>query len=225
METCGGFAEYVAAPAQCWARKPDFLSFEEAATLPQTGSIAVQGIRDTGRVRSGEKVLINGAGGGSGTLAIPLAKSLGAEVTGVDNGHKQALMKQVGADHVIDYTQTDFTQRGERYDYILDLAAYRPMSHYLNALKPGGRYRMVGGSVRLMLKLLTGGKLISRRRQVSLGVLAVNPHHDLEGIAQLVKEGTLTPIIDQVLPLAKVPAAIRRVGDGEALGKIVIKLV
>lgn len=224
METGGGFAEYVAAPAKCWTLKPESLSFEEASTLPQTGCIAVQGIRDIGRVKSGEQVLINGAGGGTGTLAIPLAKSLGAEVTGVDNGHKQALMKKVGADHVIDYTQTDFTQLNKRYDTILDLAAYRPMSSYLKALKPGGRYRMVGGSVRLMLKLLTWGQLVSWRRNISLGVLGVKSNHDLEGIAQLVQDGTITPIIDQVLPLAQVPAAIRRVGNGEALGKIVIKV-
>jgi len=133
-------------------------------------------------------------------------------------------MKKVGADHVIDYTQTDFTQLNKRYDTILDLAAYRPMSSYLKALKPGGRYRMVGGSVRLMLKLLTWGQLVSWRRNISLGVLGVKSNHDLEGIAQLVQDGTITPIIDQVLPLAQVPAAIRRVGNGEALGKIVIKV-
>lgn len=225
METGGGFAEYVAAPAKCWTLKPESLSFEVASTLPQTGCIAVQGIRDIGRVKPGEKVLINGAGGGTGTLAIPLAKSLGAEVTGVDNAHKQVLMKQVGADHVIDYTQSDFTRLGERYDTILDLAAYRPMSAYLKALKPGGRYRMVGGSVRLMLKLLTWGQVVSRLRNVKLGVLAVTPNRDLAGLARLVEEGTITPIIDQVVTLSEVPAAIRRVGAGKALGKIVIKLV
>ena len=225
MESGGGFAEYVAAPAKCWTLKPESLSFEVASTLPQTGCIAVQGIRDLGRVKTGEQVLINGAGGGTGTLAIPLAKSLGAEVTGVDNTHKQALMKQVGADHVIDYAQTDFTQLGKRYDHILDLAAYRPMSAYLKALKPGGRYRMVGGSVRLMLKLLTWGQIISLLRNVKLGVLTVTANRDLAGIAQLAQDGTFTPIIDQVLPLAEVPAAIRRVGKGETLGKIVIKVV
>ncbi len=224
MESGGGFAEYVVAPAKCWTLKPESLSFEVASTLPQTGCIAVQGIRDIGRVKAGENVLINGAGGGTGTLAIPLAKSLGAEVTGVDNTHKQALMTQVGADHVIDYTQTDFTRLGKRYDHILDLAAYRPMSDYLKALKPGGRYRMVGGSVRLMLKLLTWGQLVALFRNVKLGVLGVNSNHDLAGIAQLVADGTITPIIDQVLPLDQVPAAIRRVGDGRALGKIVIKV-
>lgn len=225
METGGGFAEYVAAPAKCWTLKPESLSFEVASTLPQTGCIAVQGIRDIGRVKPGEKVLINGAGGGTGTLAIPLAKSFGAEVTGVDNAHKQVLMKRVGADHVIDYTQTDFTRLGERYDHILDLAAYRPLSAYLNALKPGGRYRMVGGSVRLMLKLLTWGQIISLLRNVKLGVLTVTPNKDLAAIARLVEDGTITPIIDQVLTLDQVPAAIRRVGNGKALGKIVIKLV
>ncbi len=224
METGGGFAEYVAAPAKCWTLKPESLSFEVASTLPQTGCIAVQGIRDIGRIKAGEQVLINGASGATGTLAIPLAKSLGAEVTGVDNGHKQALMKRVGADHVIDYTQTDFTRLGKRYDTILDLAAYRSVGDYLKALKPGGHYRMVGGSVRLMLKLLTWGQLVSLFHKVSLGVLAVKPNHDLEGIARLVEDGTLTPIIDQVLTLADVPAAIRRVGNGETLGKIVIKV-
>lgn len=223
MNQGGGFAEFVSAPAKCWVAKPDALSFEAACCLPQTGCIAVQGIRDVGRVKSGEHILINGAGGGSGTLAIPLAKSLGATVTAVDNSHKQDVMRQVGADHVIDYTQTDYTATGATYDHILDLAAYRPMSDVRRALKPGGRYLMVGGSVRLLLKLLLGGPFSSRWHGKKLGILGVKQGHDLTGVAQLVEAGTFAPVIDEVMSLPDVPEALRRVGQGRVRGKIVIK--
>lgn len=222
MEKCGGFAEYVCAPTKCWALKPPDMSFEVAATLPQTGCIAVQGIREIGQVQPGEKILINGAGGGSGTLAIPLAKSLGAEVTGVDNQHKQDVMRQVGADHTIDYTTTDPTRTGKTYDLILDLAAYRRMSHWRRALKPGGRYFMVGGSVRLMFKLLLWGPINSRLHRKRMGILGVNPHQDLEGLAQLVTRGTITPIIDRKFPLEEAATAVRLVGEGKAKGKLIL---
>ena len=225
IEHCGGFAEYVCAPAKCWTIKPPTLSFEVASTLPQSGCIAVQGIRDTGRVQAGERVLINGAGGGSGTLAIALAKSLGAVVTGVDNALKQEVMKGAGADHTLDYIQTDFTEGKEGYDHILDLVAHRPMAHYRRALRPGGRYLMVGGSVRLMLKLLAAGPINVRWHGKRLGILAVTANQDLPGIAQLVEDGILKPIIDRVLPLPETPDALRLVGEGKVTGKLVIKVV
>lgn len=225
IEHGGGFAEYVCAPEKCWTIKPPTMSFEVASTLPQSGCIAVQGIRDMGRVQAGERVLINGAGGGSGTLAIALAKSLGAVVTGVDNTLKQEVMKRAGADHTVDYTQTDFTKSEETYDHILDLVAHRPIAHYRRALRPGGRYLMVGGSVRLMLKLLLSGPFNSRWHGKRLGVLAVTANKNLSEIAQLVEDGILTPIIDRVMPLAETADALRLVGEGKVLGKIVIKVV
>jgi len=133
----GGFAEYVCVPENVLERMPDGLTYAEAAALPQAGAIAWQGIREKGQLKPGERVLINGAGGGSGTYAIQLAKLDGAEVTGVDNGEKLEYMTSVGADHVIDYTRDDFTRNGQAYDLILDLAGHRPVRRYVGSLRPG----------------------------------------------------------------------------------------
>ncbi|MCB0232487.1 MAG: NAD(P)-dependent alcohol dehydrogenase, partial [Anaerolineae bacterium] len=146
LQELGGFAEYVCTRGKVMALKPAGLTFEQAAVIPQPGVIALQGIRTKGRVQPGQKVLINGGGGTTGTFAIQLARLDGAEVTGVDNGEKLDLMRSLGADHVIDYTVEDFTRNGKQYDLILDLVAHRSVSDYQRALAPGGRYLMVGGS-------------------------------------------------------------------------------
>jgi NADPH:quinone reductase-like Zn-dependent oxidoreductase len=146
LSRMGGFAEYVCASESALARIPDGMSDEVAACLPQAGAIALQGIREKGRVEPGLDVLINGAGGGSGMYAVQLAKLHGALVTAVDNGEKLEFMRSLGADHVIDYTREDFTRNGHRYDLILDVAAYRSAFAYQRSLKPGGRYLYVGGS-------------------------------------------------------------------------------
>jgi NADPH:quinone reductase-like Zn-dependent oxidoreductase len=215
----GGFAEYAVAPESVLAAKPEGLTFAEASAIPQAGVIARQGVDGA---RPAERVLINGAGGGSGAFAIQLAKRAGAEVTGVDNAGKLDFMRSVGADHVIDYRVDDFTRTGP-YDLILDLVAHRSVFAYRRALAPGGRYRCVGGSVPALLRVLTVGSLagvVTRRR---LGVLAVKegPQH-FAPVADLCVAGELAIHIDRTFPLDEVPAALAHVGEGRALGKVVV---
>jgi NADPH:quinone reductase-like Zn-dependent oxidoreductase len=215
----GGFAEYAIAPESALAPKPATLSFVEASTIPQAGVIAMQG---TAGARSGQRVLINGAGGGSGSFAIQLAKRLGAHVTGVDNAGKLAFIRSVGADAVIDYRGDDFTRRGP-YDLILDLVAHRSVFAYRRALAPGGRYRCVGGSVGALLRVLTVGAPVGRLTGRRLGVLAVKegPAH-FEPVADLCRTGDLDIHVDRTFTLDRVPEALAHVGEGNALGKVVV---
>ncbi len=215
----GGFAEYAVAPESVLARKPAALTFAQASTIPQAGVIAWQG---TDGAAAGQRVLINGAGGGSGVFAIQLAKRLGAQVTGVDNAGKLDFMRSVGADEVIDYRSDDFTRLGP-YDLILDLVAHRSVFAYRRALAPGGRYRCVGGSVGTLLRVLTAGALAGRLTGRRLGVLAVKvgPAH-FTPIAELCAAGTIGIHIDRTFTLDEVPEALARVGAGHALGKIVV---
>jgi NADPH:quinone reductase-like Zn-dependent oxidoreductase len=217
----GGFAEYAIAPESVLAHKPAALSFAEASTVPQAGVIARQGTDGAG---PGQRVLINGAGGGSGAFAIQLAKRLGAQVTGVDNAGKLDFMHAVGADNVIDYRSEDFTRSGP-YDLILDLVAHRSVFAYRRALAPGGRYRCVGGSVRALLRVLTIGSAAGRLTHRRLGVLAVRegPTY-FEPVAELCVAGELTIHIDRTFTLDEVPEALARVGEGRALGKVVVSL-
>jgi NADPH:quinone reductase-like Zn-dependent oxidoreductase len=219
----GGFAEYVCAREQAVAAKPAGLSFEQAAAIPQAGVIALQGIRTKGRVRSGERVLVNGAGGGAGMFAVQLAKLAGAHVTGVDNAGKHDFMLSLGADDVIDYARTDFTRTGERYDVVLDLAGHLGVVNYRRVLAPNGRYRYVGGSVPSLLQVLLFGPLLGRRagKEIRLLVVRQNPQ-DLLTVAELCQAGTLVPVIDQRYSLDEVPQALQRLGEGRAKGKLVI---
>jgi len=218
----GGFAEYALAPESVLALKPAQLSFAEASTIPQAGAIALQG---TAKVVAGSRVLINGAGGGSGCFAVQLAKRVGARVTGVDNAAKQDLMRSVGADEVVDYRREDFTHTAQRYDLILDMVAHRSVFAYRRALAPGGTYRCVGGSVRTLLRVLTVGSLAGSLTGRSIGVLAVKegPDH-FEPLAKLCVSGDVRIHIDRIFTLDEVPAALARVGDGRALGKVVVGL-
>ena len=216
----GGFAEYAVAPESVLARKPAQLTFVQASTIPQAGAIALQG---TERAVAGSRMLINGAGGGSGSFAIQLAKRLGAHVTGVDNASKQDFMRSVGADEVIDYRQDDFTRTTQPYDLILDLVAHRSVFAYRRALAPGGRYRCAGGSVRALLRVLTVGSLAGRLTGRSIGVLVVKagPAH-FEPLADLCVAGEVSIHIDRTFTLDEVPAALAHVGEGRALGKVVV---
>ena len=216
----GGFAEYALAPESALAHKPAQLTFAEASTIPQAGAIALQG---TKRATAGSRVLINGAGGGSGSFAIQLAKRLGAHVTGVDNAAKQDFMRSVGADDVIDYGRDDFTRTAQPYDLILDLVAHRSVFAYRRALAPGGTYRCVGGTVRALLRVLTVGSVVGRLTGRSIGVLAVKegPAH-FEPLADLCVNGEVGIHIDRTFTLDEVPAALARVGEGRALGKVVV---
>lgn len=217
----GGFAEYAIAPESALAHKPSALTFTEASTIPQAGVIARQGVDGT---TAGQRVLINGAGGGSGSFAIQLAKRLGAEVTGVDNADKLDFMRSVGADRVIDYRGEDFTRSGP-YDLILDLVAHRSVFAYRRALAPGGRYRCVGGSVRALLRVLTIGSVMGLLTHRRLGVLAVKegPNH-FGPVAELCVAGDLRIHIDRTFTLDEVPQALAWVGEGHALGKVVVNV-
>jgi NADPH:quinone reductase-like Zn-dependent oxidoreductase len=216
----GGFAEYAVAPESALARKPTELTFAEASTIPQAGAIALQG---TQRAVPGCRVLINGAGGGSGSFAIQLAKRLGAHVTGVDNATKQDFMLSMGADEVIDYRVEDFSRTGAPYDVILDLVAQRSVFAYRRALARGGRYRCAGGSVRTLLRVLTAGSVVGRATGRSIGVLVVKqgPAH-FEPLAALCGTGEVRIHIDRTFALDEVPAALAHVGEGRALGKVVV---
>jgi NADPH:quinone reductase-like Zn-dependent oxidoreductase len=221
----GGFAEYACTPAKILARKPAGLSFEQAAALPQGAGIAVQGIRDKGKVQPGQAVLINGAGGSAGMFSVQLARYYGAEVTGVDNAGKLDFLRTLGADHVIDYARQDFTKTGAQYDLILDVTARRPVSAIVRVLKPGGSYFLVGGSVRILLQALLFGPRLKKTQGKSVSILGVqrNPQDSLF-VAELCAAGKVIPYIDRHYPLSEVPEALRYVGEGRALGKIVITI-
>jgi len=220
----GAFAEYVCAPETALALKPARASFEQAAALPQAAVLALQGIRDYGRVQPGQRVLINGAGGGVGTFAIQLAKAAGAEVTGVDSAQKLEVMRSVGADHVLDYRRDDYTTHARRYDLILDVVGKRSMFEVERALAPRGSYIMVGGPMARLAQLLITGWWLARRAGTRMRILLHQANHDLAGVAQLFEAGTLRPVIDGPYPLADTPEAMRRFGAGSIVGKAVITM-
>ena len=221
LDLKGGFAEYAIAPESAAALKPPTLSFVEASTLPQSGAIALQGTR---LARPGTRVLINGAGGGTGSFAIQLAKRAGAHVTGVDNATKLDHMRAAGADEVIDYQLDDYTQGG-KYDLILDLVARRSVFAYRRALKRGGTYRCVGGTSRSLLRILTAGGLVGLASGRSIGVLAVNegPAY-FQPLAELCVAGEIRIHVDSTYTLDHTADALARVGEGRALGKVVVEI-
>jgi NADPH:quinone reductase-like Zn-dependent oxidoreductase len=219
----GGFAEYACAREKALAVKPAGMSFDEAAAIPQAGVIALQGIRHRGRVQSGQRVLVNGAGGGAGMFAVQLAKLAGAHVTGVDNAGKLEFVRSLGADRVVDYASTDFTRTGEQYDLVLDLVAHRSAFAYRRALAAKGRYFYVGGSVPTLLQALLVGPLIGRTAGKRVRVLMVQPNpRDLLAVAELCQAGIIVPVIDRRFALSEVPDALRYLGEGRAKGKLVI---
>jgi NADPH:quinone reductase-like Zn-dependent oxidoreductase len=225
----GSFAEYAAAREDKLGPKPTHLSFEQAAVVPVSGSTALQGLRDSGRIQAGQKVLIVGASGGVGTYAVQLAKTFGAEVTGVCSTGKVDLVRSIGADHVIDYTQEDFADGTRRYDLIVDIGGRRRLSLLRRALTPKGTLVLLGGE--------EGGKLTGgmnrqiRALALSLFVgqrltmfIAKQNRADLEALSQFIEAGQLTPFIDKTYPLAEVPEAMRRLETGQVRGKIAITI-
>jgi len=218
----GGFAEYALAAESSLAPKPAALTFAEASAIPQAGAIALQG---TARAVAGRRLLVNGGGGGSGTFAIQLAKRLGAHVTGVDNESKLDFMRFVGADEVVDYRRDDFTRISPPFDLILDLVAHRSVFAYRRALAPGGNYRCVGGPVRSLLRVLTAGWLASRLTGRSMGLLVVKqgPPH-FTPLADLCVSGEVRIHIDRTYPLEDAAEALAHVGEGRALGKVVVEV-
>jgi NADPH:quinone reductase-like Zn-dependent oxidoreductase len=212
------------------------MTFEEAATFPQAAVLALQSLRgvgpsspslilsDEGQIQPGQKVLINGAGGGVGTFAVQIAKYFGAEVTGVDSTRKLDMLRSIGADHVIDYTQEDFTKSGQRYDLILDVVAYRSILAYKRALSPEGFFVYVGGTTAAIFQALLLGPLISRNRSQKMGVVMQKPNkkEDLDFLTELFEASKVVPVIDKRYPLSEVPEALHYLEGGHALGKVVI---
>ena len=221
----GGFAEYACMKENWLARKPAGITFEQAATIPQAGLLALQGLRDVGKIKTGQKVLINGAGGGVGAFAIQLAKSHGAEITGVDRAGKFDMMRSLGADHVIDYQQEDFTKNGRGYDIILENIATRSMFDYKRALNPNGIFAMTGGTTARLLQLALLGKLISSTgtRKIRIVALKYSPE-DMAHLAGMMEVGKIKPVIDKCFPLAHTPEAFRYFGEGNYKGKVVITI-
>ncbi len=219
----GGFAEYVCASEDALALKPANISFEEAAAVPLAAVTALQGLRDKGQIQPGQKVLINGASGGVGTFAVQIAKSFGAEVTGVCSTSKLDMVRSIGADHVIDYTQEDFTKNGQQYDLILAANGYHPISDYRRALSPEGTYVMTGGSGAQMLQAMTLGPIMSMTGSKKMGYLSMKQNkEDLVFMKELLEDGKITPVIDRAYPLSEIPEAIRYLEEGHAKGKVVI---
>ncbi len=221
----GGFAEHVCAHEDALALKPASMTFEEAAAVPQAAVLALQGLRDKGQIKSGQKVLINGAGGGVGTFAVQIARSFGAEVTGVDSTRKLDMLRSIGADHVVDYTQEDFTRNGQRYDLILDVVGNRSVFDYRRALNPKGIYVMVGGSMALMFQIMFLGPWISMTASKKMGILIHKQNkEDLNSMKELFEAGKVVPVIDRRYTLNEVPEAFRYFGEGHHQGKVVITL-
>jgi NADPH:quinone reductase-like Zn-dependent oxidoreductase len=219
----GGFAEYVSVPESALALKPANLSFEGAAAAPLAAVTALQGLRDKGQIQPGQKVLIQGASGGVGTFAVQIARSFGAEVTAVCSTRKIGMARSIGADHVIDYTQEDFTQNSQRYDLILAANGYHPLSAYKRALTPKGIYVMAGGSTAQMFEVMLLGPWMSITGGKKLGVVSAKPNpKDLALIKGLLEAGKVIPVIDKRYPLSEVPEALRYLGEGHARGKVVI---
>ncbi|WP_020526191.1 NAD(P)-dependent alcohol dehydrogenase [Flexithrix dorotheae] len=225
FERWGCLAEFVTVPSDKLLKKPVSLSFEEVAAIPQAAVVALQAIRDKGKLQKEEKVLINGAGGGAGTFGIQLAKLYGAEVTGVDNAGKQEFMRSLGADNVIDYQQEDFTQFEGQYDLIIDFVAYRSIFDLKKALKANGRYVMVGGALNRIFQTLIFGSLISMSGKKDLGILAHKQNEkDIQHILSLIEENKIRTMIDKVFPLNEGAEAFSYLGNGLAKGKVVIRV-
>jgi NADPH:quinone reductase-like Zn-dependent oxidoreductase len=227
LSSCGwgGFAEYVTVPENALALKPANLSFEEAAAVPMAAVTALQALRDKGKIRSGQRVLINGASGGVGTFAVQIAKSFGAEVTAVCSSINVNHARVIGADHAIDYTRDDFTKRTQRYDLILGVNGSKPISAYKRTLHPNGIFVHVGGSGSQMFQTMLLGPWISLTgsRKISSFLQRQN-QKDLVFMKELLESGKVKPVIDRSYKLSEVPEAFRYFEEGHAQGKVFISV-
>jgi NADPH:quinone reductase-like Zn-dependent oxidoreductase len=228
----GAFAEYVCPRAtRAIALKPANITFEQAAAVNIAGITALQGIRDKGKVEPGQKVLINGASGGVGTFAVQIAKSLGADVTGVCSGRNADMVRSLGADHVIDYAKEDFTKSDQRYDVILDNVANHSLSECRRVLTPKGKYVMVGGGgadeqgffgvLFRPLKAMVISPFVAQQMGM---MMADSNQKDLTILADLMQSGKVKPVIDRSYKLSQIPEALRYLEEGHARGKVVITL-
>ena len=220
----GGFAEYACATENQLALKPASLSFEAAAAVPVAALTALQGLRDKGHIQSGQKVLINGASGGVGTFAVQIAKSFGAEVTAVCSTRNLDMARQIGADHVIDYTQENFSRNGQRYDLIIAANGNHSLLDYRRALNPGGIYVALGGSIAQVFQALLLGPAISKfgsKKMGFMGIAKIN-QKDLVYMGELLETGKIVPVIDRCYSLSETAEAIRYLVKEHARGKVVI---
>ncbi len=215
----GAFAEYICAREAELVHKPSSMTFEQAACLSHGGNLAVQGLIDFGQIQSGQKVLINGGGGSTGTLAIQTAKLFDVELTAVDRTEKLDMMRNLGADHVIDFTKDDFTKNGRRYDVIFDVKTTRSIFAYQRALGPDGTYVTVGGKTSRILQILLFRKLFNKHKMHLVGYKA---NKDSGYLVELFEAGKIKPVIDRCYPLEKTADAFRYFGEGRFKGKIVV---
>lgn len=220
----GTFAEYFCIHHDALAHKPKSMSFESAAALPHAALLALQGLKAIGKIKEGMKVLINGAGGGVGTLALQLAKMYACEVTGVDNKEKLTMLKAMGYDHVIDYNTEDFTQNGLQYDLILDCKTNKSPFAYYRALKPEGKYVSIGGNLIDLIWVLIWGKLLLPFSNKKLNILSLKPNVGLEEIATLYDNKQLKPVIDGPYPLESTAEKLQLFGEGKHKGKVIIAI-
>jgi len=223
----GAFAEYVCAPENVLTLKPASMTFEEASTYPQAAIIALQSLRGKRQIQPGQKVLINGAGGGMGTFGIQIAKYYDAEVTGVYSAKKLDMMRSIGADHVIDFRQEDYTKTGHQYDMIIDTVANRSLSDYKRALTSDGLFVMIGGSRRALLQAMFLAPLSTRNENKKLGINWWSKpfnKEDMDFMADLFEAGKVVPVIDRRYSLSEVPEALQYLEDGHVLGKVVITM-
>jgi NADPH:quinone reductase-like Zn-dependent oxidoreductase len=221
----GSLAEYVCAPENALTRKPVGMSFVDAAAIPHAAALALQGLRDVGQLQPGQKLLINGAGGGVGTLGVQIAKAMGVEeITGVDSADKLEMMRALGYTHTIDYRQADFTKNGQTYDLILDAKTNRSPFAYARALAPNGMYVTVGGATSRLIQALLLGPLVDRLHKKSIRIVALKPNKDLAYINELFEAGKLKVAIDGPYPLSEVAQALRHFGEGRHKGKVIIAL-
>ncbi len=221
----GAFAEYVCADETALARKPPSMTFVEAAAIPHAAMLAVQGLRDEGKIQPGQKLLFNGAGGGVGTLGVQIAKYEGVDdITGVDSADKSEMMISTGFDKTIDYRMEDFTKNGHRYDLILDAKTSRSVFEYLRALTPEGTYVTVGGRTARLLQTFLLGPIIRMVTKKKFRVVDLKPNKDLEYINNLYQAGKIKPVIDGLYTLNEVPLAIQRFGEGRHKGKMIVTI-
>jgi NADPH:quinone reductase-like Zn-dependent oxidoreductase len=222
----GGFAEYVSVPENVLARKPNNLSYADSASVPMAGVTALQGLRDIGKIKPGNKVLINGASGGVGNFAVQIAKSFGAEVTAVCSTKNLGVARSIGADQVIDYTKEDFTKNGQSYDLILAANGYHSILDYRRAVNPGGIYVCSGGSLAQIFQAMILGPRMSKTGDRKLTNLSQKSNQaDLVFMKELLESEKVVPVIDQFFPLSQVPEALRYFGEGHAQGKVVITII
>jgi len=217
----GAFAEYVCVSAQHLHRKPAAVSFEQAAAIPHAAELALQAMRSATALRAGQEVLVNGAGGGVGTLVIQLLKPLGLHVTGVDRSGKLARLRELGYDQLIAWPDEDFTRLGKRYDLIIDVKTSAPAYAYARVLKPGGVYATVGGDRIFSFMLLA--PLVSLLTRKRLKAVMLKPNRNLDELSRLVDSGALVPVVDQVFPFSELPHALTKFRDAGHVGKIVIR--